>query len=186
MGTRGLDLKSCVLILKCCFLLPPHHPSTPPTRGFSRGRSIQYQAVEFKCRVIAVLKSLLPKNEQAIYIKTLKFQSAVPWVDGHASLPQHSYFGAWTGVFRYFPGIAQSACGECELPPFFSVFLGRRSPSPSPVFFPAAFQDGSSNKYMNCGFLRLEAFLCLIGRPFRSMPCASCLILRRKSDTHTR
>ena len=24
------------------------------------------------------------------------------------------YFGAWTGVFRYFPGIAQSACGECE------------------------------------------------------------------------
>ena len=25
-----------------------------------------------------------------------------------------SYFGAWTGVFRYFPGLAQSACGECE------------------------------------------------------------------------
>lgn len=25
------------------------------------------------------------------------------------------YFGAWTGVFRYFPGIAQAACGECEL-----------------------------------------------------------------------
>ncbi|CAM9745263.1 unnamed protein product [Ascophyllum nodosum] len=24
------------------------------------------------------------------------------------------YFGAWTGVFRYFPGIAQSACGEYD------------------------------------------------------------------------
>ncbi|CAM9550336.1 unnamed protein product [Hapterophycus canaliculatus] len=24
------------------------------------------------------------------------------------------YFGAWTGVFRYFPGIAQSTCGEYD------------------------------------------------------------------------
>eukprot|EP00903_Cladosiphon_okamuranus_P021964 g20195.t1 len=24
------------------------------------------------------------------------------------------YFGAWTGVFRYFPGLAQSACGEYD------------------------------------------------------------------------